>query len=346
MKSREIVIFQPVAAELPATADNRAVLDAFLEGRNENTLVGYRRDLLDFARFLGLGSADNPPAAAVDALLALGHGEANRVALKYVAHLKGRKLAPATICRRLAALRSMVKFGRMIGRVAWSIDVEGPDVQSYRDTRGPGQDGYMSMWNKLRGTANDDPDELERMRAKRDLAMTVLMRDLALRRGSCAALELADVNLDDEPPTIEYAAKRRTDKERKTLPRQVRDILREWLAVRGDEPGPFFVRLDRADNGEMQHMDGESINRIVRRAGVRAGLKRRTNAHGLRHQSITRLLEKNKGNIPEAQALSGHLDPRTVMKYLDNLHDMAGKAAQTLADDYDQLGPGAGDEIT
>ena len=47
-----------------------------------------------------------------------GHAEANRLVFKYVAHEGPQAtLARATTCRRLAALRSMVCPGGMIGRV-------------------------------------------------------------------------------------------------------------------------------------------------------------------------------------------------------------------------------------
>jgi integrase/recombinase XerC len=340
MSARELATIPTPDSALATVPHHQAVLETWLEGRNQNTVEAYMRDLGDFARFLAPGTKKPDPAAAVEALLALGHGEANRLVFKYVAHMKGRKppLAPATICRRLAALRSMVRVGRMIGRVTWSIDVDSPKVESYRDTRGPEQAGYMGMWKAVRNVADQADDPVDSARAKRDLAMMMLMRDLLLRRGSCASLELADVNLDDEPATIEVLTKGKAQKRLMELPGPVRDVLAEWLEVRGDKPGPVFIRLDPAAGtagDEMHPLDGESINRAVRRAGRRAGLKRRTHAHGLRHQGTTRLLEKNNGNIPETMAATGHLKPETVMRYNDNRLNAAGKGFRTLADDYD-----------
>ncbi len=95
------------------------VLEAFLSGRNTRTLEAYAFDVQDFARYVGAAS----PGAAVDGLLAMGHGNANWVVLGYRAHLTERKLATATIARRIAALRSMVKLARQIGRVEWTLDV-------------------------------------------------------------------------------------------------------------------------------------------------------------------------------------------------------------------------------
>jgi hypothetical protein len=53
-----------------------------------------------------------------------------------------RSISGSTIARRLAALRSIVKLDRTLGRIAWSLDIEGPRNESYRDTRGSGLDGW------------------------------------------------------------------------------------------------------------------------------------------------------------------------------------------------------------
>ena len=83
---------------------------AFLAGRNPRTLRAYASDLADFARFVHARDA----SAAVELLLSGGAGRANAMALAYKADLVGRELAAATIARRLAALRSMVKLARQM----------------------------------------------------------------------------------------------------------------------------------------------------------------------------------------------------------------------------------------
>jgi hypothetical protein len=72
--SAELAIRTEASAPRLAGSD---VLDGFLSGRNGNTLEAYAFDLQDFGRFVRAAS----PAVAVDGLLALGHGAANRVVL-------------------------------------------------------------------------------------------------------------------------------------------------------------------------------------------------------------------------------------------------------------------------
>ena len=180
------------------------LVEAFLAGRKPTTLRAYGSDLDDFARFTGSPSRQ----AAVDLLLDLGQGGANSAALAYRNDLLARELAPATVSRRLAALRSMVKLARTVGRVAWSLDVEAPKAEKYRDTRGPGSDGWRAMLSAA-GRAGDTP------KARRDRAILRLLHDRGLRRGEVVGLDLADLDLAGG--TVEVMGKGRSQSERLTI---------------------------------------------------------------------------------------------------------------------------------
>jgi integrase/recombinase XerC len=317
------------------------VLTSWMEGRNQKTLEAYMFDLKDFARFIDAKTE----ATAVEALLTAGHGGANRIALAYRAHMKARGLSTATRARRLAALRSMVKIARMIGRVEWSIDVPSERVVPYRDTAGPGKDG----WRKLRDTASAEASTGQRKTvtkkgklranrprpelAKRDKALLQLMYDLGLRRAECVALDLASVRLDESK--IEVIRKGKTDPEPKSLPKQTRAALAEWIEARGDWAGPLFCRLDSAAGDSRERLTGHAVYRLVERLSQRAGLKRKAKPHGIRHAAITRSSDLTKGNVVKMQKFSGHAKVETVMKYVDNQDDDAGDVARMLADDDD-----------
>jgi integrase/recombinase XerC len=57
--------------------------------------------------------------------------------LGYRSHLVDRKLSPATINRRLAALRSLVKLGRTLGVITCTLEVPNLKAQAYRDDLPP-----------------------------------------------------------------------------------------------------------------------------------------------------------------------------------------------------------------
>lgn len=300
---------------LPSDAD---ILDAWLAGRNQRTIRAYRFDLADFARFVGAAG----PGQAIEAILSMSHGSANRVALAYRASLMDRGLSSATIARRIAALRSMVRLARQLGRVSWSLDVESPKVTKYRDTTGPGLDG----WRAIRATARGATTK----QGKRDLALVLLLHDSCLRRGECVGLDLCHVDLGLSRVSI--IGKGRTDREWITVSPQASAALAEWMAIRGDHSGPLFCRLDRSSSG-VGRLGGESVNRMVNKIGRRAGLTRKVKAHGLRHHGITRVLDLTNGNIRAAQAIGRHVDVRTTMAYDDNRTDYAGQLAAMLGAD-------------
>src|SRR5680860_1598804 len=110
----------------------RELMEAWLAGRSPLTVQAYRRDLLDFTAYLGADS----PERATEILLGAGGGQANLVTLRYRAALLERGLSPATINRKLSALRSVVKVWLTIGVAAFALDVALVIREPYRDTRG------------------------------------------------------------------------------------------------------------------------------------------------------------------------------------------------------------------
>lgn len=297
------------------TRENRGerLVHAYLSGRNERTLRAYRQDLKDFAAFMGIDSLD----LAAEALLSLPPGEANELVLTYRTHLRDRGLSPATVNRRLAALRSLVKLARLLGIVTWSLEVEAVESETYRDTRGPGVEGVRRLFALT--------DARVDAKAKRDKAIIRLLFDLGLRRGEVVSLDVEDVDL--EAGTVAVLGKGRTGRTLLTLPEPTKAALRSWLEARGAEPGPLFVNFDRARKGS--RLTGTSIYRLVRDLGLEAGLKVRP--HGLRHAAITRALDLTNGDVRAVQRFSRHRDVRIVNRYDDNRRDLAGDVARLVA---------------
>jgi integrase/recombinase XerC len=306
---------------LAAASASVDLYTAVLAGRNARTVRAYEADYRDFARFLGVPS----PTVALEALVALGQGEAHAVALSYRAHLVGRGLAPATIRRRLVALRGAVKLARQLGRLGWSLEVEAPRTEAYRDTTGPGLEGWRQLLAAAVAGATTP-------KGKRDLALIRMMHDLGMRRGEAVSLDLADVDL--EGGTVAVIGKGKLEAKRMTLNAPAREALARWLAVHPDPrpDAPVFVRLDPAAL-EPTRLTGDNVARMVRALGGRVALPRRVRPHGLRHQAISRILELTNGNIEAAQGFARHSDPKTTMKYNDNRKDVAGQMARMLGDD-------------
>jgi integrase/recombinase XerC len=324
MTRTELARLREPLPEVPALGP-ADVLTAFLAGRNPRTLLAYDRDLEDFAYYVR--EADGKAALAL--LLDLPHGTANRVALGYKASMIDRGLKSATVARRLAALRSVVKMARMIGVVPWTLDVENPKAQPYRDTKGPGPGGWRAMRETARSDCNRG-SKAERKKAMRDLTILRLLHDLALRRGEVVALDLADVDLASS--RVAVLGKGRTEKDRLTLPDETRDVLAAWIARRGPEPGALFVRLDRGRKG-LERLTASGLYKIVRELGEKAGLLTPVRPHGLRHEAITRALDEMHGDVRTVRRFSRHASAETVLIYDDQRQDVAGDVARKVARD-------------
>ncbi|MCP4571870.1 MAG: tyrosine-type recombinase/integrase [bacterium] len=296
-----------------AITDTARLVEAFLSGRNERTLRAYNGDLRDFAKFAD--AADVPTAAAL--LLGRGHGSANALALFYRSGLFDRGFAPATINRRLAALRALVKMARTLGFVTWSLEVESVKARSYRDTRGPGPRGVRAILGTLDGDT--------RPKALRDRAVLRLLYDCGLRRGEVVGLDVGDLDLEGD--RVFVLGKGRTGREPVTLPAPTTEALTAWLTAHPTGEGPLFVNFDRAGKGS--RLTGRSVGRLVAALGARVGLEVRP--HGLRHTAITEALEATGGDVRRVARFSRHADIRVLSLYDDNREDLGGEVARLVA---------------
>lgn len=298
-----------------------SLLDAFLGGRRATTWDAYRKDLADFARFLGVST----DSLAAETLVSLSAADANKLVLSYKNSMIDKSLAPATIGRRLSTLRSMCKLARTIGRIVWTLEVEPPRVESIRDTRGPGDVGWRSMLDLATAEAAAvDPIKL------RDLAIVRVLHDLGLRRFELTACDLEHFNRVERRLSIR--GKGRSSREWRTVPVSTAGILARWLDARGEEPGPIFIRLDPLAIS-MSRLSDRSVHRIVAELGRRAGLDRPVRPHGLRHHSITSALDMTHGDVRAVQKFSRHKKLDVLMIYDDARQDEAGRIAELVAGD-------------
>ncbi len=292
------------------------LIQSFLSGRNQKTIDAYRQDLEDFKQFLKASTVDE----AAKTLLSCGHGQANALALAYKTNLIDRGLQSATVNRRLAPLRSLVKLARTLGMITFTLEIRNMKNQVYRDTKGPGKAGYKAILDKAR-LGRKEP------KAIRDQAILHLLYDLGLRRGEVVSLDLADLNL--ETGTLAVIGKGKTQKISLTLPTETKAALYSWLQIRGGDPGPLFTNLDPAKKGN-NRLSGNGLYRIIRDLGKKAGLKS-IKPHGLRHSAITEALTLTNGNYRAVVKFSRHANIQTITLYDDNRQDIGGSIAQMIA---------------
>lgn len=295
--------------------DGNRLIEAFKRGKAATTLAAYAGDLEAFGDHRGVSAG-----VAVAELLQGSHGQGNAALLEYRATMLEAKLAPATINRRLSAVRSIVKLARQLGITDWRPEIDGVKSQSYRDTAGPGLDGTRALLK----AAGDQPE----LKAKRDVAMVRMLFDMALRREEVASLDVEHLDLDRR--RVFVMGKGSRERVPITMPVETCKAIREWLDVRGTiclpNDAPLFVGL--AGSKYSKRLSGKGVWVIITSLGERVGL--RVRPHGLRHASITAVLDAT-GDLRAAQRHGRHASANTTLKYDDNRSDIAGKAAQTVA---------------
>ena len=312
--SSELATIQPNRAIQVTETTAADLMAAWLAGRKPTTMAAYRRDLESFTSWLEL----DDDQAALDHLMGHGNGHANMVAHNWRASMLDAGLTPATVNRRLSALRSVVKMANRVGMVEWTLSVEGVKSTPYRDTRGPG----VGVIREMLAACNRKTEK-----GRRDYALLRLMFDRGLRRGEVIGLDLDHVDL--ESGTVEIQAKGKLERDRLTVNAATVEALRAVIKDAGDDQTPLFVSLNRT--GTRGRLTGRDVHRIVGKLGEAAGAPG-VRPHGLRHSAVTAVLDATNGNVREARAFSRHAKLETVALYDDARNDVGGELSTRLGD--------------
>jgi integrase/recombinase XerC len=280
------------------------------------------KDVASLARFLGL----DDPSRAVAMVISGTPGQANAVALGFKADQLARKLAPNTINRRLSTMRRAVRVARRLGLVDWSLDVELLRSEAYRDTTGPGLEGWRSILAAAeKGAAGGSPMAL------RDLALVRCLYDRGLRTVEVLRLDLVDVDLDGR--RLAVIGKGKQERAWLTINAPTAVAIAGWIRARGMTRGPLMTRTDRAAVSQLERLTHAAVWRAVRRLGRLAGLAMPARPHGLRHAATTRLLDLTGGDVRRVRRFTRHAKLDTVAIYDDARHDFGGQLAELLGVD-------------
>jgi len=280
--------------------------------------------LAQVAAMLG-GELDTIPWAA----LRYEHVQALRT------KLAERGLAAATVNKYMAALRGVAREAWQLGltdaetyqRIAAVKGVHGETLPSGRGL-GPGELGAL-----MRTCAND-----RSAAGARDAAIIALGYGAGLRRAELAGLDLADLADDGELITAKVAGK--GNKERLVyLDNGAAQALRDWLGVRGVEPGALFYSGLRG--GHMvagQRMTGQAIRNMLAKRAADAGIENAT-PHDLRRSFVSDLLESGI-DIATVANMAGHANIETTRRYDRRGEQAKRKAARSLHIPYQKRGLG------
>ena len=282
-------------------------------------------------------AADGSPALRYLDRLAPGSRRTQRVALERIAALVSRdgatavdlpwhrldqqqterirsalelQYAPATANRMLAALRGVLKE-------AWQLGLMDADTY-HRATAIDNAPWFTSPRGRVLSH-----EEIEALFAAcnrdgtpagvRDAALLTVLYAGGLRRSETVALDVRDYDISSGALTVRAT---RESRERVVYATGgAAHDLERWTALRGTNPGPLFVPVNRAQKILLreQRMADQSVHRMLQKRGEQAGV-RSFSAQDLRRSFISGLLDEGV-DIVTVQRLAGHCSVLTTQRY-------------------------------
>lgn len=261
--------------------------DIFLsELNNAKTTKSYRDDLVDFSRWFSGSNGQELQASLVTS-----------VDLKeYQAHMiNNRNLAPATANRRMAAIRTWLKWclekGEIDSLPRWPKRVaeieQAPKALSKQE-----QDRFVRA--------------VERGKSPRDIALVGLMLYAGLRVGEAIRVKIDNIEISERKGKISVFGKGMKHREI-PLGLDARNMIRGWLP---HVPGEWVFP---GQNGG--HISARAVQQMIKKYAWQAKIDPESvTPHVLRHTFATRLLRAGKDLVIVA-ALLGHERLDTTAKY-------------------------------
>ncbi len=266
-----------------------------LKGAAANTLAAYARDVRQFLDFLGQHHGGTEGLAALTAL-----SQADLRA--FMAHLRGREVAPRSVARKLSAIKNFLAF---------VADQAGTDATAALSARGPKY--RRKLPRPLSETAAQDIIAVvgDQARAEwvaaRDMAIVTLLYGSGLRISEALGLTGRAHPL---PDVLRITGKGGKERLVPTLPATAQAVARyaalcpfELTAdaplFRGARGGPLNPRL---------------VQKVMEQARLQMGLPATATPHALRHSFATHLLAAG-GDLRAIQELLGHASLSTTQAY-------------------------------
>jgi site-specific recombinase XerD len=274
------------------------------EGKRPLTIKSYLSDLRHFAQWFQ-GTNGEALAPARITLLDVR---------AYKAHLLTvRRLKPATVNRRLAALSRYCRWAKEGGLMGQDPTAEVGGVRQVKAA--PQALDRLELRRLLREVHKDEN--------RRDIALVEVLANTGLRAGELAALTLDDLELSERKGLLTVRAGKGATYRVVPLNADARRALRDYLDARPQGP-QMALFLGQRGNG----LTPSGIWRVVKKYGGRAGLE--LSPHTLRHTFGTRLVRRKGIDLVTVAAMMGHASLDTTAIYTQPTEEDMAAAVETL----------------
>lgn len=259
---------------------------------------------------------------------------------------------PATANKILSALRQTLKQAWLLGQIsaeeyARAIEIEPVTGQTPPAGRELSQGEIVALMNACQNDSG--PAGI------RDAAIVGILYAAGLRRDEVVKLDVD--NYDPQTGKLVLAGKR--NKQRTAyITNGAADALNDWLTVRGTQPGPLFVEVNKGGKvlieresmvvkpfrkirgvdvpnkkaGQTIYRGGaitsQAIYNMLAKRAQKAGIKN-FSPHDLRRTFISHLLDKG-ADIATVSKMAGHANIQTTARYDRRPEEAKRKAAELL----------------
>ncbi len=275
-----------------------------------HTQMAYQRDLGQLVTFL-----ESLPCAMVQDVTA-------GMLREFCLHLRESDLQPRSYNRKLSAIRTFFSFCM---RQGWLEKDPTTDLRNLPTQPKSPEPLDVEQMAKVLEVEGEGP------LAVRDRALMELMYSTGMRVSEVVSLTVDQVT--ENPEEIRVVGK--GNKERTVF---LTDVAREWLQRYLREGRPQLGPTQEVNALFINHRGGSltvrSVQRMVRRRTMAAGIHQKLTPHGVRHTAATHLL--NHGlDLRELQEILGHESLSSTQVYthvsvprLKKVHGMAHPRAQ------------------
>lgn len=312
-----------MAANIIPSIDNKlVVIDA--QPLDQNPAAVYLETLTPSGR----RSQDNALRTIAQILTGVGDWRAVPWAALRFAHTAAIRqrlataYAPATANRAICALRGVLKAAWRLGQIDAGDYARAAVIAPVNGYRLPaGRELSQGEITALMANCENDP----RPAGARDGAIIALMYAGGLRREEVIKLDLEDYT----PQEGRLIVIGKRNKQRTVyLVNGAARAMADWLAVRGDQPGPLFLAINKGGQLGAERMTTQAIyNMLARRADL-AGV-RKFSPHDLRRTFVSDLLDAG-ADIATVAKMAGHSSVTTTARYDRRPEAAKAKAAGLL----------------
>lgn len=239
---------------------------------------------------------------------------------------------PATANKMLSALRGVLRAAWQLGQMTAEDYHRAIDLKGVKgSTVAAGRELQAGELSALLSACGDDSTPA----GARDGAVIAVMYAAGLRRAEVVACDLADY----DPATGRLVVRGKGHKERIAyLINGASAALADWLAVRGNAPGPLFVPVNKAGRLDNRRMTAQAVWNLLEKRAAEAGV-REFSPHDLRRTFVSDLLDAG-ADIATVAKMAGHANVQTTARYDRRPEDAKRKAAGLLHVPYRKRGLG------